>query len=235
MLQPLQEHLIKTVDELLDSEVKIEKFVDYENVKRINPRYEQAEKDNRVLEFHFNPSVTDDWKYYTDNNVAANSHCDGIKNAIEHLGDGKSWNGLYLVPDVSHTVKNNLLIRPFHPYLDEFQRLIDVSIKVGLPKAWGRFYTQFVNKFYQKKSKKQEFVKEEILEFNDIVPFFVILAFGFSLAFFSLICEIFYHDFLSQISRNYLMNRFEKFWRRKMRVRRVQVRPAIRRHRNTIE
>ena len=56
----------------------------------------------------------------------------------------------------------------------------------------------------------RSFEEEEkiYLYFNEIFPFFLILAVGFSIALLALFGEIFYHDFLSHLSKEYFERNF---------------------------
>ncbi len=69
----------------------------------------------------------------------------------------------------------------------------------------------------------RSFPDEKIyLNFREIHPFFLILAVGFLIALLALIGEIFYHDFLSQLSKEYFERKFG--WTRKMKKQKVKVR-----------
>ena len=67
------------------------------------------------------------------------------------------------------------------------------------------------------------------LNFSEIYPFFLILAVGFSIALLTLFGEIFYHDFLSQLSEEYFERKFgwmRETKKQKAKVRKIKVKPA---------
>ncbi len=71
----------------------------------------------------------------------------------------------------------------------------------------------------------RSFEDEKIyLNFLEIYPFFFILAVGFSIALLALFGEIFYHDFWSQLSKEYFERKFGWMRRTKKQKARVRVR-----------
>ncbi len=103
---------------------------------------------------------------------------------------------------------------------------MDRSHEFGLITYWEDHYTDR-KKGEAKWSGCESFEEEEeeekiYLYFNEIFPFFLILAVGFSIAFLALFGEIFYHDFLSQLSKEYFERKFG--WMRKTKKQKVKVR-----------
>ncbi len=60
------------------------------------------------------------------------------------------------------------------------------------------------------------------LNFFEIYPFFLILAIGFSIALLTLLGELFYHDFWSQLSEDYFKRKFG--WLRRTKKQKLKVR-----------
>jgi hypothetical protein len=188
MLQPLEEKLLNTFDELLDSDYKI-KFddpihTDYQN----NPKYQKAFLANRIIPFDLSLDRTS--SQCVANNMAWSQPCKYSKHIIDQFGDGKSYNGLYQIPEVNNIMRENLFVAPFHPYLGEFQRIMDWSFEAGLPVAWEQFYVQVFNKFEAPENRKSLPEENLVLYFSEISPFFLILVFGFLIALFVFLCEI---------------------------------------------
>jgi hypothetical protein len=138
---------------------------------------------------------------------------------IETYGDGISYDGMYLGSSPVYTEKQNLFLVADHPYSEEFQRIMDWSFGAGLLVAWENFYYRL----YQANGKVNS--EKNILDFNAIMPFFFILAFGFVIALFALLGEIFYHDFLGNLSKKFIKSKFGKFKKfKRVNVRKIQVR-----------
>ncbi len=70
--------------------------------------------------------------------------------------------------------------------------------------------------------------EKKFLDFNSIAPFFLLLVFGFSLAGLVLSFEIFYSDFLSNLSKEYFKRKFHEIFhvkRKKPKRKIIQVKP----------
>lgn len=150
-----------------------------------------------------------------------------MKNRIENQGDGKSWEGLYQVPEITTTIREDLYTPPFHPYIDKFQELMDRSFEAGLHQAGEEYYYRRYNEKdgERKPQKRQE--EKDILDFESIVPFFLILIIGFGFALLAFLFEIFSRDFLSELSRNYFRRKYNEIFRREVKIERriIQVKP----------
>lgn len=195
MLQPVQEKLLKSIDEFLASDIKLQRYFYNKLIFHDKQKYENALK-NRVEELHC----------YLRTGLAVAS-CGEIKTAIiadyhyykkltDILGDGKNYFGLYLIPETVYTERINLFTADFHPYIEQFQQLMDRSFEAGLPAVWDRFYFEMANQVTRNRKISKNNYEKIILDFFDIAPFFLVLAFGFSIAIQILLWEIFYHEFL---------------------------------------
>ena len=93
---------------------------------------------------------------------------------------------------------------------------MDQCFEAGLKKFWDDHY---LDDYFLDDAKWTSLTciaprKEHIfLYFSDILPFFLILAVGFLIALLALVGEIFYRDFLSNLSKEYFKRKFG--WRRK--------------------
>jgi hypothetical protein len=207
MLHPLEQKLFKNFEELLDSEYKINYqeliHFDYQN----NAKYQKALDDKRIIEVDLNFGSLSNQS--VENKMAVSQPCKYSKNLIDKLGNRKSYLGVYRIPEAAYIDRENLFVAPLHPYLDEFQRIMDWSFEAGLPIAWEIFYYEAHNEYYTPDNfTKETDISELILDFSEILPFFLILAFGFSIALFAFLGEIFHHDFISKI---YLRQKFANF------------------------
>lgn len=69
------------------------------------------------------------------------------------------------------------------------------------------------------------FDEKRILDFDAIAPFFLILVFGYYLAGFALLFEIFYFDFIKRLPKKFFNWKAFKRPQKKYKVRRIQVKP----------
>lgn len=229
MLNPARIDHLKSVEEVLDSETKIPLKSIFEEIHEDNPKYQKAVKDGRVVEHEF--------LYYgkEKKEVANIDYCEVNKDRIEYEGDGKSWRGYYLIPEVVYSTFNDLYVKPFHPFIEKLQEIMDRTFEAGMHQEWTRrFYTVHNAIKYDGNFKRPVRIEEKKnLDFEDIVPFCLILAFGFVSSLLSLVFEIFYCDFVSELSREYFERKFGRFFKRKRKVKKskvkiIQVKP--RRH-----
>jgi hypothetical protein len=200
MLKPVHQNFIKSIDELFDSDYQIRKSSFINKIHEDNPRYQLAVENQRVVEK----------KNSIRHKFANIRRCEFFINRMRFHGDGRSYKGTYQIPEVAYSLRRNLYVTPFHMFFDKFQYLMDLSFEAGLPTQWMNFYYDFYF-FVCNKKERQVYIadEKEILDFNAILPFFLILAFGFSFALFALLCEIFYHDFISGLI-DFLKSKLQK-------------------------
>lgn len=231
MLDPIREKPLKTIDEVFDSDFKIadDGGILYA-LHQDNPKFQKAHKEQRIVDHPSLKSSNEHWTVRVEKgNLAIVQPCKLWKNYIVNRGDGKSCNGLYMIPEVLLSKPEDLYTRPYHPYLELFQRIMDHSFEIGLHQIWEDDFFKISN--YEAEGKEKPEAKL-FLDFASIGPFFLILAVGFATALLSLMCEVFCDDFVSNISRDYLRRKFNEIFRRNriIRVRKVrrkiiQVRP----------
>jgi hypothetical protein len=209
MLHPLQHELLKTIDDLFDSKVKIHQTLT--ETFHHTPKFIKAWQEGRVKYFFT----------YDDHRWAEKSVKENIA-VISHIceGNGKSWHGMYQIPEMIR-LRYDLYTSPFNPSIEQFQSLMDQSFEAGLPMAWRKFYLNEKKKYLLIAKAEIIDVEKDVLDFDAILPFFLIPVIGYSIAGFSLLCEIFYHDFVSQISLIYLIKKIRVFLR-KFRIRKNQ-------------
>lgn len=206
MLKPIKEKLLKSVDELFESNLKIDFDENLENLYSDNKKYQKVVEQNRVQEVPYH--IDDLTNYLFNENIAMLQDCKKQK-VFQHFGSGKSHNNLYIIPQPVFIYRDDLTIAPLHPYFDKFQYLMDLCFEAGLHRGWELFYDTFSFNYYQDlRAENQD--EKEILDFTSIFPFFLMLVFGFLIALFVFLCEIFHRDFLSQLSRKYFIKKIRK-------------------------
>lgn len=225
MLQPAQHKLLKSVDDFLKSDIKIHGFF-YHQLLTI-PKYQnfmtidrKAKHDCTVIN---NPGKA----LCGDLKISFIAEC-SFKKIMENFGNGKSYLGMYQIPEVVFTERLNLFVPASHPFVDKFQYFMDLSFEAGLPIAWERFYREYINLRFMHEKNERNTKEMQILDFGAIRPFFLILVFGFALALLVLLCEIFKHDFLRLIDWKMLEKIFCKIFLKKI-SKRKRRKPIIQR------
>lgn len=233
MLEPVRVPLLKTLNGLFDSDLNLEHSWSFEYFQESNPKYQKAKGEGRILinKLKTKFSKAAELKY------AFQVQCEKYKKFIERTGDGKIMNmyhGLYLIPEPFDSMAVDLYTKPFHPYLDQFQQIMDRTFEAGLPVIWNEWY--YLNIFGYSGAQtirlNGERVKKYSLDFDLIAPFFLILVVGFIAAFIALSFEIFYHDFVSELTKKYFRRKFKEIFSRELRIKRkthvrqIQVKPV---------
>lgn len=106
MLNPLEEKLLKTIDELLDSELNIEYDFIFEATRECDPKYQKALKMGRIKNSTWRTQHW--WELMIETKMARIHRCKFMKHKIESEGDGKSWNEIYLIPEVAYSRSEDL-------------------------------------------------------------------------------------------------------------------------------
>lgn len=226
MLEPVKVPLLKTNDELFDSSYKIYWFPKFQVVFGNNPKYRKAMKDRRVDMFEMLYYKFEE--HLVDTQTAYAQSCEHRKYLTENVGDGKSYKEIYHIPEVAFIWDADTYVGHYHPLLEKFQEIMDLSFQAGLIGEWKRLAIETRNIHLNLKRTEEEKSNSTILDFKAIAPFFLILAFGFSAALIALLFEIFRQDFVSNLSRGYFERKWSEMWR-KDKIMKVKVRPRARR------
>lgn len=228
MLNPQEEPLLKSFDDLFDSDYRIQSSLYAAQYYSENPKYQRKiSRFNHQYSFEHWLAEMKKWQF------ADAQLCYIWKDVINFLGDGKSYEGIYQIPEVAYSFREALLVLDYHPYVDKFQDLMDRSLEAGLIRAWKNFYDLINLRYLDPNIPEPENEEKEILEFKDIIPFFLILAVGFYAALVALFGEIFYHDFVAQLSKKYFKRKFDEIFMRKkrkiskVRSKIIEVKPAM--------
>lgn len=217
MLKPVQQNLLKSVDELFESTLRIE-FTSLDLLYEDNPKYQRVKKQNdRIVGFTPSP-IGEGWtEECTDYHIAVKYPCEEFRMFMESGGDGKTYRGMYMIPEVVYIDRDDLFIGPFHPYLDKFQYYMDISFEAGLHQAWDSQFERVLVEHYIHKIEKRKIEDEnQILDFVAIGPFFLILIFGYLMATFALFGEIFYHDCLARLSKSFIRQKLRRIFQSRL-------------------
>jgi hypothetical protein len=201
MLKPVQQKFFKTRDELFSSDYNIQASMSSLPLFPDNPYFQKAAKENRVIKTK--AETLNDANYYLKHRMAYPKHCNYNRELIDYFGDGKSYQGFYQIPQVAITVHDSLMVAHFHPLIDKYQEIMDRSFEAGLPTVWETLFF-LTHREYQKVEKDIKKENKKTLDFEAISPFFLILVFGFFIALFAFLCEIFHKDFLKNLTIQYL-------------------------------
>lgn len=144
--------------------------------------------------------------------------CSNIKHKMRLKRTDPVSSYYYLLPQKLLVHYHGLDVGLANPYLERWQTIIDRAHETGLIKAWERFFG--VLEMLKRIQGKTHIEKFRVLVVEDILPVIIKITIFYSLAFLIFLCEIFYKEFLSKLSWKLLLRK-----RRKIRVRRIQVKP----------
>lgn len=213
MINPLEGKQFKTFDELLESDKSLIVTKMMLNSLKNNQKFQKLFENNRILT-EFPTSNTHDEK------LAIWQPCDGVDLGLS-LGDDfidGYYRNKYKIHQPFSLYFIQLEAGRVNPYLDKFQHLMDLSTEAGLPKAWKMFFEHDVAN-HQNRSRRENYEADfESLNFSHIIPMFLILAFGFVLAFFVFLIEIFYCDFIAKMFNDLWIAKFREMlsWKRNL-------------------
>lgn len=200
----------KSFNELIDSDVKIIRSLFHDNFFSRNTNYwKKIERG----EFEMQRSQHDNEAFVKRFKLASLQYCKKSDFIIKYLGDGKSYEGFYLIPEVVLSGPEYLFCGFFNPYIEKFKKIMDLSFEVGLPKAWDTLHNLAIMETLKRNLVEPEKI---IVDLSAIAPVFCILASGLLLAFFALLCEIFHKDFVNELSYAYYKKKFLKIFRRNL-------------------
>lgn len=210
MLQPLEENRFNNLDELLDSNYLISEYIQLFTEIGNGSKLEKAQKAGRLVSHSYM-----EYEDFAAHKVAFPEECEKFDLTVGSPHGTR--NGMYKIVTPFEKAFILLYAGPFSPFLNYFKKLMDLSASGGLQHYWNTLYQNDISTVYSELRRKIRMEIEDekdILDLDSIAPFFLILAFGFSLALFSLLCEIFHHDFLTQLNfskktiKNYLKKKF---------------------------
>lgn len=212
LTQPLPQQHFDTQQELFGDENQITiSFVANPMILHI-PEYQKAVNEGRV-QVVTSDSIRD-WKGV---NVAI---CEWINNLMDH----EILTSSYLFPHRLISFYTTLVMGFSSPYTDDFQHLVNLAYSAGLHQIWRTFYELKVVKNYGRKQYIEE--RSSLLELNDLTPLFFALTIGYIAGILVFLGEIFYNEFLSQISLQILMRKWAWKENKKRTVKVIQVRPV---------
>lgn len=238
MLNSLEAKKFSTIDEVVaSSTVLIAHHETFHAKMQNNPSYQKAIHERRVISDHMNGDVWDETVFRTKI-YAPFTVCDQ-KNLFERIYGNFYTEQFYNVKEVAYSMLVNLYSSFLNPYLSKLQHYMIITLDVGLHQAWRSFYE---DDLFNSESKTKKYASnidgeelhgggmhlylmnrqvEDILKFSTIFPMFAILAIGFSIALIIFLCEIFYHDFLTQLSKEYFSRKLRELSKKLRKVFRI--------------
>lgn len=217
MLNPLEQKLLRNVDELWDSDLKIVFDMSVQLMYWNNSKYRKAIDDKRMV------FVTNITKLYSSEAYIV--PCETVEISLKATYDRKTVDGMYMLNEKVFSDNIELYCGTFSAYVDKFQHLMDLSLEAGLHKAWKLYHEISISNLVVTKEMRDERskipVENEILNFFSIIPMFLILLVGHSLALLSFLFEIFHSDFISRITMDVIKSHLQCFNFKRKYARRV--------------
>lgn len=182
----------ETFDELLESNIKIIVGPLFDQKMQAFSKYVQIRNSGRVKVLGSNESLFLNLADLHSSKTAVVMECDLVES---YVTSGIASN-FYKLNEKLFPRFVRLQTIFLSKFLSQWQLLMDWSFEANLPKAWESFE-------YSQKIFKESFEEnyENILRIDEFFVVFCVLIFGLLLSGFALICEIFWHDFVSPYLR----------------------------------
>jgi hypothetical protein len=205
MIQPFQEHLMQTFDDLVASNYEI--MTDGVFILRIS-----GSNDYKTLKPRLNSSGQElggqlDYQVMRQHYVLI-MKCENAKilinSPIEQNGR-KVSEYYYMLPQRLAQYLHRLEASISNPFLERFQYYMDLCFQAGLPQMW-----EVMESLTRSNDKSHELKLHEVeyLKLKDLTQVFSILGVGYALATLLLLVEIFCHDIIGKLKFGYLARIF---------------------------
>lgn len=178
LIQPPKLQLMKTFDEVLDSNLKIYSGEYFNHLMQDDLKYQAANDRGQIY-----LGGRADENLYDDVIVA---RCD---NAMAIMSEDDNSKHYYIVNEKSFPYYVQLDARYVNPFIRQWQTLMDRCFEAGLTKVWKRQTKDF--------EKLASNGSHDYLVLSDIYIVLGLLFIGYGLGLFVLLLEIFYHDFIA--------------------------------------
>lgn len=212
MLEPYDVINFKDFNDVLESDLEIIKITILSPL--VYPKYFEIKNNtNRIVD----PPVKN-MLYLRNLGIAFFRECKIFDSEVTHMF---TYLGMTKVPTPVYSQLISFYTGPYSPFINELQDFMDLVAAAGLYQPWFTFYDIDAANYYNYWIFKrlpdllsQLETENIILDLDAIGPFFVILAAGFLFALLTLIGEIFYHDFLKNLSLDYFKNKILTLFKR---------------------
>lgn len=188
-MEPMEISTFKSLDELLDSDYKMFVGDYYPDINMGNVKYQKAVNRGKII------TALEQKSSEIEDSVLL--PCSNIIISLQFLYHMDIY---YILPERFKVSYLALQTGSMNPFQRKLQRLMDLSVDAGLPKAWRIFYDINVRRAIHDNPKVKKFAPIEsksVLDFSQILPICVILLIGHGIALLTFLHEIFHHDFLS--------------------------------------
>lgn len=212
MLNPLEVKLLKNFDDLLDSNLNFEYDNDINTIYWENPKYQKMVYGGRLR------SIDSKIKAKRSDNLAFTQPCREFDFTISLTRNKKFYGELYRLSGTAYSHMSRLFVGILNPFIEKFQNLADLTFEAGLQKAWKVFHevnlsnTKNILRIKEIIEKNEKIDERIFLDFDAIIPMFVILGIGLGISLLSLLFEIFYYDFLKRLTIVLLKRDLQKLW-----------------------
>ncbi|CAG9811583.1 unnamed protein product [Chironomus riparius] len=228
MIEPAHENRLKTVDDLLASNLQISFDSGFTYLVRDDKRYQAIKSRVKMLSALFAKRLGEE--IILQNYVFVRS-CDLLETDLAFpLRNGQHVSDYYyMLPEKLTWHYIQLEASYLNPFLERLQYFMDLSFQAGLPHMWTVFADQ--NRFKASNIGLTE--GSNYLVLKDLGPVFAILLIGLILSLLCLLIEIFHHDCIRFFSicnilrrvKTWVSKKFIKAQKGTLVVRQIKVQP----------
>jgi hypothetical protein len=189
MMMQEKSHKLSTLNELLDSSLKIFVDRDAEEIMKENLKFQKAIKQGRIL-------FTSDQQKFGLMNLSGIIDCE----IASHVTSGPNPSH-YMIKQTIMSYYTELHVAYLNKYLRRWQQIMDRCFEAGLPQMWDTFEGN------SKITVEYGNIPYEILSIQNIVFASLVLVVGWVCASMAIICEVFIHDFVEPAIRRWKMKK----------------------------
>jgi len=199
MIQPESENRMKTVKELLDSDIRITSSPSFENLIQDSEEFQKIQSKLDVTHTVITSQAINNLTKHKSTLIMKCDMAEYILTLYETLSS------YYMLPEKILLYIEQLEASFLNPFIERFQLLMDWSFEVGLPQAW---------KLYDENRgilKVDENVESDILQLKDLFQVFHTLLIGYTLASLLFLAEICFHDCIVRLNLNFYASKLRNY------------------------
>jgi len=202
MIQPESENRIKTVKELLDSDMRISVADYFADVVKNSKEFQAINSRMDVFNSDLQTAGEIILRTLYENRVLI-LKCRLVPSFMNWFDTVRK--NYYKLPQNIITSFGYLGVGYHNPFIQKFQHLMDLSFEAGLPQAWILFLDQ---NDYEVTTHSHESAN---LGLKDLSQVFYLLIIGHVCSIFMFLFEIFFHDFIDKIDLSFYTSKLRNY------------------------
>ncbi|KAL7012864.1 hypothetical protein ACKWTF_015084 [Chironomus riparius] len=206
MIQPEIENRIKTVKELIESDMRILMSDHFIGIVKDSKEFQAVKSRVDVLDAEklLTIKMREDMIVSSiDQKSVIIMQCDCVRSFLQKYL--KAMMNYYLLPQKIISTHGHLAVGNQNPFLKKFQYLMDLSFEAGLPHAWKLL----LDRNFDEDTRSGHELGN--LRLKDLSQIFYFMIFGHACAVFVFLIEVFFRDFIVKLDWSYYASKLRNF------------------------